>query len=58
MVFFLFQTIEKEALKQSLKRMKNSIDKDTYNDHCQYDGEDQLFGIEIFHETSGLIFSV
>jgi len=44
------QTIEQDALKQFLKRVKNSVDKDTYNDHRQYDGEDHLFGIEFFHE--------
>jgi hypothetical protein len=44
------QTIEQEALKQLLKRMKNSVDKGTYNDNRQYDGENHLFGIESFHE--------
>jgi hypothetical protein len=46
---FAAQTIEREALKQLLKRVKNPVDKDTYNDHRQYDGKDHLFGIEFFH---------
>jgi hypothetical protein len=33
----------------ALKRVKNPVDKDTYNDHRQYDGKDHLFGIEFFH---------
>jgi hypothetical protein len=49
-VSFAVQTIEQEALKQLLKRVKNSVDKDTYNDNRQYDGEDHLVGIESFHE--------
>jgi hypothetical protein len=52
------QTIEQEALKQLLKRMKNSVDKDTYYDNRQYNGENQLIGIKSFHEKSRLIFSV
>ena len=47
---FAVQTIEQETLKQLLKRVKNSVDKDTYNDNRQYDGENHLFGIEFFHE--------
>ena len=47
---FAAQTIVQEALKQFLKRVKNPVDKDTYNDHRQYNGEDHLFGIESFHE--------
>jgi hypothetical protein len=45
------QTIEQEALKQLLKRMKNSVDKDTYYGNRQYNGENQLIGIKSFHET-------
>ncbi|MBW2605562.1 MAG: hypothetical protein JRE28_14865 [Deltaproteobacteria bacterium] len=37
-------------MKQLLKRIKNSVDKDTCNDDRQYDGENHLFGIEFFHE--------
>jgi hypothetical protein len=37
-------------LKHLLKRVKNSIDKHTYNDNRQYDGENHLIGIEFFHE--------
>lgn len=55
---FEVQTIEQEALKQLLKGMKNSVDKDAYYDNRQYDGEDHLFGIEFFHEKSELIFFV
>lgn len=44
------QSIEQEALKQLLKRMKNSVDKGTYNDNRQYDGENHLFGIEFLHK--------
>jgi hypothetical protein len=47
---FAVQTIEQEPLKQLLKRVKNSVDKDTYNDNRQHDGENHLFGIESFHE--------
>lgn len=47
---FAAQTIEQEVLKQLLKRVKNPVDKDTYNDHRQYNGKDHLFGIEFFHE--------
>jgi hypothetical protein len=46
---FAAQTIIQEALKQLLKRMKNPVDKDTYNDHRQYNGKDHLFGIKFFH---------
>jgi hypothetical protein len=47
---FAVQAIEQEALKQLLKRIKNSVDKDTYNDNRQYDGENHLFRIEFFHK--------
>jgi len=48
------QSIEQEALKQLLKRMKNSVDKDTYNDNRQYNGENHLFGIEFLHKKFGI----
>ena len=47
---FVVQTIEQEALKQLLKRVENSVDKGTYNDNRQYNGEDHLIGVEFFHE--------
>ena len=48
-VSFGVQIIEQEALKQILKRVKNPVDKNTDNDHRQYNGKDHLFGIEPFH---------
>ena len=38
-------------LKHLLKRVKSPVDKHTYDDNRQYDGENHLIGIESFHES-------
>ena len=43
---------------QESLQVKYSVNEDTENSNRQYHGENQLFGIELFHESSGLIFFI
>jgi hypothetical protein len=39
---------------QSLKKIKYSVNDCAENNHHQYHNENQLFGVEFFHESSEL----